>query len=426
MSSPKGIELFNWRKKNILDATNFREPEKIPVGLDYLNWPYGYAGITLADVVNDPEKNAEVYCRFMDDIEFDYTMNSGFYEPYDAFVALGSDAYELCDDQCTVQQRQAGHEFMTLEDYKILIQDFNYFSNEYFPKKHVPAFQKSKEEAYQMLRKAAECTDRCTRVSELIAEKAICDHQIIPLWGSGTPTETVGKSLQNLPERERRIAEYGMRMGSIMYYAPIDYLFDRYRGMENVFYDLYDHEDLLEQACLSIEKTLKEMSPSLPEEDYEERPFPMGATVFHAAPYLNPEKFEKYWFRGFKEQMLPLAEKGLKIYLKGEGSFLHLIERFKEFPKGSIVIQLDTDDPIEAHKLIGGYQTLSTGMRTVFLMNYDRQKCFDHIKRMFDALAPGGGFMFYQDMPLYSPGDAKPEVVREVWEFVNEIARGRA
>ena len=420
-----GKALFDWRCKNILDATNFVEPEKVPVGLDYLNWPYGYAGVTLEEVINDPEKNAEAYCKFMDDIEIDFTMNSGFYEPYDAYLALESDAYFLCEDKCTVQHRQAGHKFMTDEEYDILINDFPYFSNEYFPKTHVPAFKRPKKEALEMLKKAAECTARASRVSDLIAEKAICDHQIIPLWGCGAPAAIDATSMDNRSEREKRIAAFGMRDYSSMYYAPIDYLFDKYRGMENVFIDLYENEDKLSAACDAIWNHLKTAMPPIPTHEFLDKPFPMGATVYHCAPYLTPEQYDKYWFQGFKEQMLPLAEKGLKIYLKGESSFLHIIERFKEFPKGSIVIQLDSDDPIAANKLIGGYQTLCTGMRTAMLMYYDKQKVFDHIKRMFDELAPGGGFMFYQDMPLFSPGDAKPEVVREVWEFVNELSRGR-
>lgn len=421
-----GIELFNWRCQNILDATNFKEPEKVPVGLDYLNWPYGYAGVTLADVVHDPEKNAEAYCQFMNDIEIDFTMNSGFYEPYDAYEALGSDAYFLCEDKCTAQHKQAGHKFMTDEEYEILINNFPYFSNEYWPKTHVPAFKLPRNEAYEKLKKAAECTARCTKASELIAEKAICDHQIIPLWGSGPPAANDGKDLANASEREKRIASFGMRNYSTMYYAAIDHLFDKYRGMENVFVDLFENEEILSKACDAIWKFTKSVMPPIPTHEFHEKPFPMGATVYHCAPYLTPEQYDKYWFKGFKEQMLPLAEKGLKIYLKGEGSFLHTIERFKEFPKGSIVIQLDSDDPIKAHELIGGHQTLATGLRTASLMYYNKKEVFDYIKRMFDVLAPGGGFLFYQDMPLYSPGDAKPEVVLEVWEFVNELARGRA
>lgn len=425
-NNKKGVDLFNWRSKNILDATNFIEPEKVPVGLDYLNWPYGYAGVTLEDVIDDPEKNAKEYCKFMNDIEIDFTMNSGFYEPYDAYIALGSDAYSLCADKTTVQHRQAGHKFMTDEEYDILIKNFEYFSGEYMPKTHVPAFSKPKKEAYEMLKKAAIGTAKCAKVSDLIAEIAICDHQIIPLWGSGPPAAKDPTNEDKRSEREKRIASFNMRDYTSMYYAPIDYLFDKYRGMENIFIDLYENEEVLEAACNEIWRTVKSKVPQIPTNEFIEKPFPMGATVYHAASFLNPEQYDKYWFQGFKEQMLPLAEKGLKIYLKGEGAFLHTIERFKEFPKGSVVIQLDSDDPIEANKLIGGHQVLCTGMRTSMLMNYKKQECFDHIKRIFDELAPGGGFLFYQDMPLYSPSDAKPEVVREVWEFVNELSRGRA
>lgn len=421
-SGKNGVELYNWRVKNIIDAASFVEPEKVPVGLDYLNWPYGYAGVKLKDVVNDPQKNADAYCRFMDDIEFDFSMNSGFYEPYDAYIALGSDAYFLSDDGCTVQHKQAGHKFMTDDEYDLLINDFHHFANEYFPKSHVPAFSRPREEAYEMLKKAAECANRCNKVSELIAQKALYDHQIVTFMRSGPPAST---DSANVSSRGVDLAAYNMRDYAAMYYAPIDTLFDKYRGMTDVFCDLVENTETLDKACAVIEAANKAMVPQIPTHEFHEKPFPTGWTVYHTAPFLSPEQYEKYWFRGFKEQMLPLAEKGLKIYLKGEGKFLHLIERFKEFPKGSLIIQLDGDDPFEAHKLIGGHQTLCTGIRTTMLMHYNREKCFDHIKRVFDTLAPGGGFLFYQDMPLYSPGDAKPETVREVWEFVNDCAMGR-
>lgn len=423
------MDLFQWRAGNILDAASFREPEKVPVGFDYLNWPYGYAGVTLEDVIGDPQKNAEAYCRFMDDIEFDFTMNAGFYEPYDAYQALGTDAYVLHEDKCTVQHKQAGHRFMTDEEYEILIGNFKYFSQEYIPKTRIPAFDQSRSEAYRQLREAAKCADRCARFSELVAETAICQHRIIPLRIPLNGLRPAGDRADRTQEKsilELELEARGMRNYTSMYYSPIDHLFDKYRGMERVFLDLYDNMELLDTACAAIREFTNASTPPIPTHEFLEKPFPLGATTYHIAPYLNPEHYDKYWFQGFREQMLPLAEKGLKIHIKREGSFLHTIERFKEFPKGSLIIQLDTDDPLEAHQRIGGYQALCTGIRTTMLMHYNRQQCFDYLKRMFDALAPGGGFLFYQDMPLYSPGDAKPEVVREVWEFVNELAKGRA
>ena len=155
-------------------------------------------------------------------------------------------------------------------------------------------------------------------------------------------------------------------------------------------------------------------------------PFPLCFGIYHCAPFLSPADYDKYWFAPFKQIMTPFAEAGKKIYVKGEGSFAHTIERFKDMPKGSVIIQLDADDPIEMHKKIGGYQTLMCGVKTADLNNKSIPEIKDGIKRMFDELAPGGGFMFYQDKPLLSPADAKPEVVREIWEFANEYSYGRS
>ena len=405
-------ELFYKRVKNIVDASSFREPEKVPVGLDYLNWPYGYAGKTLEQLVNDPEANAAAYCSFMEEIPFDFTMNPGFYEPYDMFQALGSDNYTLCADRCTVQHNQAANKFISEEEYDRLIADPDYFINEYFLKRNVPAFQKSRSKAYEMLKNAAKCVARCVKTTELIADKAIHQYDIVPI-------SRVGLDKKGRNEEEIRL--FGSRFPFFL--SSLDSLFDIYRGMMGVFEDLFEMPEILDQACDAI--TAYQASQLPPSESaLESSPLPMGFGLYHVAPYLSPEDYDKYWFQPFKKMMLPYAEAGKKIYIKGESSFLHTIERFKEFPKGSVVIQLDSDDPFEAHKKIGGYQTLATGIRTAMLSLNDLQNCKDYIKKSFDTFAPGGGFLFYQDKPFLSPSDADPAKVKEIWEFANECAEG--
>ena len=87
----KDAALFNQRIKNIVDTCEHKEPEKVPVGLDYINWPWAMAGTTLEAEVNDPVQCAEKYCTFMNEIDIDFSMNAGNYETFDAFATLGSD-----------------------------------------------------------------------------------------------------------------------------------------------------------------------------------------------------------------------------------------------------------------------------------------------------------------------------------------------
>ena len=124
-----------------------------------------------------------------------------------------------------------------------------------------------------------------------------------------------------------------------------------------------------------------------------------------------------------KPKLTSLAEQGKKIYLKGEGKIKHLIPFLRELPMGSLIIQLDDDDPLEIKKMIGEYHTLCCGMDTTLFAIGNYQKCIDSVKNSFDALAPGGGFLFFQNKPLLSPSDADPQLVKDVLAYANELSK---
>ncbi|MDO4529858.1 MAG: hypothetical protein Q4B55_05580, partial [Lachnospiraceae bacterium] len=72
------VELFNQMIKNIVDAAAFKEPEKVPVGFEGMYWQYGLTGATLKELNEGDypfEDHVKRYCRYLDEIEFDYTMN---------------------------------------------------------------------------------------------------------------------------------------------------------------------------------------------------------------------------------------------------------------------------------------------------------------------------------------------------------------
>lgn len=404
-------ELFDKRCKNIIDATNFVEPEKVPVGLDYMTWAYAIGGKTLEDVIDDPEENIKEFTKIFDEIEFDFSSNLGTYIPYDAYQALDSTGYSLCADKCSVQHNQASSKFMSEEEYQILIDDPGYFMNEYFIKKNAAIFKLPREEAYAKLKEGAKLIAKNVYVTNEIERIGIQEHCIVPLLKFGPPAK------QPLGEY------YGIFSPS--YYATIDNLFDTYRGMMGVFEDLAENMETLDKACEAISNFNEKTMPKFPPQA-DTRPLPFGGCLYHVAGFLSPELYDKYWFNDFKKTVMPYIEAGKKINIKGEASFIHTIERFKDMPKGSIVIALDSDDPFEAYEKIGGYQTLMMGIKTAMLSTCDLQTCKDYIKKSFDTFAPGGGFMFYMDKPLFSPWDAPVEKVKELWHFANEYSYGKS
>ena len=232
-------ELFLKRVKAIVDAASFREPEKVPVGLDYIGWPYGYAGVTLDEVVEDPVRHAEAYCEFMKDIKFDYTMDTGHYVPYDVYNALGSSHYSLCADGSTVQHAQSEGGFIEEEEYDVLINDTAYFINEYFPKRNVPIFKLPKEEAYEHLKDAARRTANEQAAEFLIRCACVDKYDVVPLMGPGPFVPLEG------------LDEYYGEFGPF-YFSDIDVIFDFYRGMMGTFEDLAENRDLLDAAIAKI------------------------------------------------------------------------------------------------------------------------------------------------------------------------------
>lgn len=94
-------------KKNLKDTLSFREPEKVPVGIEVAMWPYSYAGIEYQDVKNNPDIAAGAYLKFLDDVQLDYMWGpAGVTKPIDSFVELGTDSFMFGSDGNSIVHAQ--------------------------------------------------------------------------------------------------------------------------------------------------------------------------------------------------------------------------------------------------------------------------------------------------------------------------------
>ncbi|NLN54279.1 MAG: hypothetical protein GX150_08235 [Firmicutes bacterium] len=389
-----GGDLYSRRVQNIVDAINFREPEKVPVGLEILMWPFAYKGKTYQEVMHDPQLAADTYTEFLDDVSLDYlALMPGVSHPVKVYQKLGNNEYVIAKDGVGIEHLQALVKFMSPEDYELLINDFPAFRQYMFYRKY-PVFKKSKEEAYAALKEAAKEFKTYFLANALINKKIHEEKQIVSLHG---------------PE-------------SLHYFSAFNSIFDYYRGMTNALADLRRRPDVVREACKVIrDHTLSQIKAK--PEDYQGKSFPLSMTVYHSECFLSPQQFDEFFFKDFKEFYGPFMEAGVKFFLKGEGSFLKTIDRYRQLPKGAMVMMLDEDDPFEVHKAIGDWATLCTGIRSDLLKYGTKQQCIDYAKKCFDTFAPGGGFMFLQNKPFLYAQDVNPENVVAVYEFANEYGK---
>jgi hypothetical protein len=388
-------ELLQQKTKNLIDTMNFREPDKVPIAIGASYWPFGYAKVNYKDILDDPAATAAAHTKYLDDIEVDWTM-LGTLAPLRTNEALGSNEYTMSADNSTVQHNQTGLDFMPTEEYDDLIKDYPGYLAGKALKRRFPKLCGTRKEAYEALKKAAIAHRTFMKANELIGKRF-------------------------LEKGVRSILAFGPDVAP-HWYSPINVLFTRLRGMKETLKDMRKRPDTIKAATAAIRAVVK---PSTLNPDvYLTRSLhPLSWTIYHSECFLSPEQFDTFFFKGFKETALPFMEKGARYFLKGEGAFLNTIDRYKELPRGAMVILLDQDDPFEAYKHIGGYHTLAAGPNLDLLRAGTKQQCIDYVKKCFDTFAPGGGYIFVPPKSLVAPSDVKDENVVAVYQFANEYAK---
>lgn len=385
-------------KKNFIDATSFREPKKVPVGADIYGWAFHYAGVSYEEVIDDPHRCAEAFCKFLDDLPLDFTISDTIPAPASirATQALGMQKYIFTPDRTAVVHNQIADVFIGPEVYDMIIEDCMNFQTEVMPKHWVPAFSLPRDEAYEALKRAAMAQRTYEQTNRLVSEH-IKDRGIYALMG----TEEM--------------------MNSVIYSSPFDSVFNSYRGIVDSMLDLRRRKEKVLEAC----DALHEYNKMFAEYDVEvmKSPLPFGSTYYFSEGFLSRKQYEELYFRYFKEDLLPLLQAGKKMWLLAEGNCSQTFDYFRELPKGSMVIQIDGDDSFEVYDKIGDWCSIATGITLDLLQLGTIRQCKDHVKRSFDSFAPGGGFIFMPNKELICGKDAKIENVIAVFEEADMLSR---
>ncbi len=388
------ISKLEGNEKNLADAISFKEPQKVPVGIEVVMWPFAYSGVTYKEVMNEPERAANAYMKFFDDIAVDYMWGPpGVSKPIQAFNALGNHNYVFGPDDTAIGHAQVDDQPMDASEYDEFIKDPKGYWQNVIIKKRLPALQCSEDRAYKNLLTALEAYRPTLEMNELII-KAYKEKGIATLSTTGP-----------------------------RYSVPLDTLFDRVRGMKNTLVDLRRLPEKVKAACDKIfEADMAAMREKPSDYEGKEGLF-CGNTVYHSACFLNMKQFDEFFMSYLIKGFMPFFNVGVHMFLKGEGRFIHTLEKFRQLPKGAMVIMLEEDDPFDCYKEIGDWATLATGIKADLLKYGTKQQCIDYVKKCYDTFAPGGGFIFLQDRPLLCANDAKTENLIAVYEFANEYGK---
>jgi len=174
--------------------------------------------------------------------------------------------------------------------------------------------------------------------------------------------------------------------------VPFDMYSDGLRGTINSLADLYERPE-------DVERFIEEAQEMILSNIRAGKGKGDGKFVFMALHkgmdgFMSDEQYEHYYWRHLREIIETIIDVGKVPYIFTEGKYNTRLHFLKEVPKGKVYYHFETVDMAEAKRILGDTACIAGGLG-VKIMNFGTpQEVRDECKKIIDACAPGGGFIF--------------------------------
>lgn len=378
--------LYTQKYENFQKAINRQEGAYVPNTICNNGGGLFWAGTTPFEVAGNHHAYAKALTAFLDEMWLDVNLMTGITTTPRRDEAFPTAENRLAKDGTLTHLQNP---LMKPEEYDQLIADPKaYIANVLLPRKY-PYLYESREAAKAALKVYAE--------------------------------EQVDNFVMQMGYTQKYLAEtYGVHTcmnAGCMINTPLDHLFDYFRGFRGTLTDLRRHPAKVQAALDAIWEYQNAPLVAVPYDPAKGYPF----QPCHIPAYLSPKQYKELYWPYEKKMIEWIAASGGKIALAMEGRWENIWDCFLEVPKDSLVLIVDDDDFLKAHEVLGEHQILCGGLKVADtrLKKFDEIK--DSIKRIIDACAPGGGFLFSADKGCLSPGDINSTLI-ECYNFAHEYS----
>jgi hypothetical protein len=180
--------------------------------------------------------------------------------------------------------------------------------------------------------------------------------------------------------------------------------------------DLYYNPEPVDKALRSMTDDLiaKELPTAISGKDFginswlfvEER-----ASAYHYPPKI----FERFWWPYTRDIVEAFWAEGIVTFFHLDTCWEKNLEYFKELPKGSAIIGLDsTTDIIRAKEILGGHLCLYGDIAATMLSHGKKEDVEGYCKKLIDEVGKDGGFILGSGCAV--PPDCKSENFRAMLE----------
>ena len=377
--------LFEQRSKRFLDASNLKESDYVPILSQINAYAIGYADHTTWEGFDDYDLERECYKKANTDFYFDGILMFGLNHPFKAYFDIGSPTYMVAENNVTIQHKESST--MQADEYDEFISDpIKFIANKVGGRK-LSGLNADYPQSYDALEKLYK------KISEFKSNSA---------YNRKYVQEELG-----FPIISSRSAP-----------NPCDNFFDFIRGFKGTLTDIRRDISKVQKAVEALTPFYEKSIPSSAEPS-----FPWLLSTAHIAPFLSRKQFEILYWPYMKRCIDSAYSCGTKYICFMEGVWTQHYDLFEDLPKGVYIAALEGDDIIEFKKRFGDKIAVAGGIKQGMLKYSSVEECNEYVKKVFDACAPGGGFIFTLDKAIVDSSDVNAETMRAVNEFAHEYGK---
>lgn len=405
-------ELYQEREKRVADAIALRKPDRVPLSPMFGFFPARYSGMTIQEVMYDPEKLWQAHWRTMTEFEPDLDHN-----PF-GLRFLGP----LLDALDFKQLLWAGHglgadfsyqfvegEYMLADEYdRFLFDPTDFMLRAYWPR------------VFGVLR----------GFEKLPALRGIITYAMgstgFAAFGSPEMIEALD-GLKKVAEKSievgafaRKYTQSGREAGFVMQtggfaQAPFDTLSDYFRGMKGAMLDMYRRPQKVLAACEKLLPMMIEMAVNGAKASGNPRIFiPIHKGI---DGFMSADQFDRFFWPTLKELMLALIKEGLVPCPLWEGNCTSRLETIKDIPAGKAIYAFESTDIFKAKAVLGDRICIRGNVPLSILATGTPDDVRTYCKKLIDIVGKDGGYIMDSSGGM---DDAKPENVKAMIEFTRE------
>jgi uroporphyrinogen-III decarboxylase len=406
-------ELYQQREKRVLDAIALRVPDRVPLLVFFAFFPAKYCGMTVQELMYDPEKLFEAQWKTMVDFAPDMDNNpfglrllGPILETLD-FKPLKWPGHGVTANR-TYQYIEG--EYMKAEEYDHFLLDPTDFMIRRFWPRIMGALS-----GFQQLPPLHNIISYYLGVS--MGFRAFAQSEVKAaletLVKAGEKSQEIATYAMRFTQQARE-AGFPMQFGAVSQ-APFDTLSDFFRGMKGTMLDMYRRPEKVIAACEKLLPFMIEMAVNGTRATGNPRvfiPIHWGLDNF-----MSKEQFGRFFWPTLRDLMQALIKEGLNPCPLWEGNCTSRLTTIKDIPAAKACYAFEATDMVKAKEILGETVCIRGNVPLSIMATGTPDQVRAYCKKLIDTVAKGGGYIMDTSTGL---DDAKPENVKALFDYTRE------